>query len=259
MNYRDTIRTCDSLCLTLLLSLLSSSVFADRPADPLGSPMWDYLAPKFIGQADYLFDDRVRIDAPDFAEDPTQVPITVDATAFAGDVSRIVAWTDLNPIQHIFTFYPHPEVIPKVSLRIRVQQGTPIRAAVQTSDGLWHVGYQEIDAQGGGCTAPTMATTNPYWERHLGEIESAQFTRATGNRYRFKVIHPMDTGLVNAIPEFYIENLEIRDAKGDSKARMELSPPISENPVFTFEFNNKNSKYRLWMRDNGGNIFEAAL
>lgn len=241
-----------------LLLWVPAAVFAGQP-DPLGSPMWNYLYPGFIGDGPYEFDKRVVVSAPEFAEDSSQVPITINALAFRDDLQKIVVWADLNPIQHIFTYYPDPVVEPIISLRIRVQQGTPVRAAVQTTDGLWHIGYTFIDATGGGCTAPTLAAANPYWENHLGEVESAEFTRADTTRYRFRVIHPMDTGLVDAVPEFYIEQLEIRDASNTKRASMELYPPVSENPVFTFDINDDSQEYSLWMRDNGGNIFETAL
>lgn len=242
----------------LALLTLSLTATAGQP-DPLGSPMWDYLSPRFIGKDPYVFDKRVVVSAPEFAEDSSQVPITINAIALRDELKQIIVWADLNPIQHIFTYHPDPAVEPIISLRIRVQQGTPLRAAVQTTDGIWHVGYTFIDATGGGCTAPTLAAANPYWENHLGEVESAEFTRATTTRYRFRVIHPMDTGLVDAVPEFYIERLEIRDANDNKRASMELYPPVSENPVFTFELNDHSQEFRLWMRDNGGNIFETAL
>lgn len=262
MNFRVCTKSWTTeLSSTLLAALLCLPLSSQGgEPDPLGSPMWNYLFPGFIGaDADYQFDKRVVVSAPEFAEDSSQVPITINAVAFREQLQKIVVWADLNPIQHIFTYYPDPVVEPIISMRIRVQQGTPIRAAVQTTDNSWHIGYTFIDATGGGCTAPTLAAANPYWENHLGEVESAQFTRADTTRYRFRVIHPMDTGLVDAVPEFFIEQLEIRDASNTKRASMELYPPISENPVFTFDINDDSQSYTLWMRDNGGNIFETAL
>jgi hypothetical protein len=110
-----------------LLLWLPAAVLAAQP-DPLGSPMWNYLYPGFIGDGPYQFDKRVVVSAPEFAEDSSQVPITINALAFRDDLQKIVVWADLNPIQHIFTYYPDPVVEPIISLRIRVQQGTPVRA-----------------------------------------------------------------------------------------------------------------------------------
>lgn len=243
----------------LFLSAAVPTLALAAEPDPLESPLWDYMRQQFIGQDPYRFDDRIKVNLPEFAEDPTQVPVTVDAEALKGNIQRIVAWADLNPIQHIFTYYPHPQIIPRVSLRIKVQQGTAIRAAVLTNEGVWHVGGSYLDAAGGGCTTPSAAAGNPYWESHLGEMKSKFFPREQGGRYKFKVIHPMDTGLVDAIPEFYIEQVVVRSDQGDDLARLKLSQPVSENPVITFDVRDNTQKHSVWLRDNGGNEFEQAL
>ncbi len=258
--------TC-ALMLSGLLPLLpvSTSFAATATAveqtqtDPLNSPLWNYMREQFIGDTPYVFDNRIKVELPEFAEDPTQVPITVDASALSGEFEKIVTWADLNPIQHIFTYHPHEAIVPRVSLRIKVQQGTAIRAAVLMKDGTWRVGGSYLDAAGGGCTTPSVANANPYWESHLGEMKSRFFPREQGGRYKLKVIHPMDTGLVDAIPEFYIQQVVVRSDQGDDLARMELSQPVSENPVITFDIRAADKKHSVWMRDNGGNEFEQAL
>ena len=242
----------------LLASVLPLNAFAAE-VDPLESPLWNSMRDTFIGEDKYTFDDRIIVEVPEFAEDPTQVPITVNASALSGEIEKIVTWADLNPIQHIFTYYPHPEIVPRVSLRIKVQQGTAIRAAVLTKDGVWHIGGSYLDAAGGGCTTPSTGNANPYWESHLGETKSRFFPKKEGGRYKFKVIHPMDTGLVASIPEFYIEQVIVKSSKGDELAKMELSQPVSENTVITFDVRDKAQKYSVWMRDNGANEFETAL
>ncbi|WP_286238466.1 quinoprotein dehydrogenase-associated SoxYZ-like carrier [Neptuniibacter halophilus] len=242
----------------LLSTLLPGAAMAGQP-DPLNSPLWDYMRQRYIGDQAYEFDPRVKVSVPDFAEDPTQVPVSIDAEALAGNIQRIVVWADLNPIQHIFTYYPHPRVVPRVSLRIKVQQGTAVRAAVLTKEGIWRIGGGYLDAAGGGCTTPSAAAANPYWESHLGEMKSRFFSRNQGGRYKFKVIHPMDTGLVDAIPEFYIQQLVVRGEQGEDLARMELSQPVSENPVITLDVRDSSRRHTIWMRDNGGNEFEQAL
>jgi predicted secreted protein len=154
---------------------------ASQQQDPLDSPLWDYLRQRFMGAAPYRFDDRIRVRVPPFAEDPFQVPISIDASALAGRIERIVVWADFNPIQHVVTAWPQSDSVrPQLSLRIKVEQGTPVRAAVLTHGGVWHVGGQYLDASGGGCTAPSMAASDPYWESHLGEIQARGVHRAPG-------------------------------------------------------------------------------
>lgn len=251
-----------SFAWTGLLALsVVCGVQAAQPADPLDSVMWEYTRDIFIGDADYRFSDDVIIEVPAFAEDPTQVPITVDARSLKGEIEKIVVWADLNPIQHIFNYYPEESASPKVSLRIKVQQSTAVRAAVLTHGGDWIVGYANLDAAGGGCTTPSMGNADPYWQSHLGEVKSRRFATETGAgaRYKFRVIHPMDTGLVDAIPEFYLQQVKLKSPEGDTVVRMELSPPVSENPVITFNLDDDRDGYSLWLRDNGGNEFEQAL
>ncbi|MBT3145294.1 quinoprotein dehydrogenase-associated SoxYZ-like carrier [Neptunomonas phycophila] len=237
-------------------------------ADPLNSPVWQYLRARFLGEAAYRFDDRIIVSVPPFAEDPTQVPLMVDVSAVEEPIQRLVVWADLNPIQHIYSLESAGHQLPNIAIRFKVQQATPVRAAVLTESGIWLVGGQYLEAAGGGCTAPSMANASPYWESHLGEIESRSFERALekgqlSQRYKVKIIHPMDTGLVSGIPEFYIQQLELRREDQAAILSMELSQPVSENPVFTFDINadakNAQDHYKLWMRDNNGNVFEQAL
>ena len=108
--------------------------------DPVPSVMWDFYHKQLLGQAAFVFDDRVKLLAPPFAEDARQVPLEIDARAFAGDVVRIIAWAELNPLPRIVDFQPGERVLPWLSIRIRIEQATPLRAAVLTRDGLWHVG-----------------------------------------------------------------------------------------------------------------------
>lgn len=247
------------IILTCLLVLGIANPVSAQQVDPINSPLWDYMRQLFIGDDKFVFDDAVKVTVPEFAEDPTQVPVSVDASAYYGRIQKIVSWADLNPIQHIFTYHPHPAVLPRVSMRIKVQQGTAVRAAVLTDDGVWHVGSSYLDAAGGGCTTPSTGNADPYWESHLGEMKSRFFPRQDGGRYKFKIIHPMDTGLVDAIPEFYIQQVVVRSEAGDDLARMELSQPVSENPVITFDVRDSGKKHSIWLRDNGGNEFEQEL
>lgn len=250
-----------SLFVICLLSALANPVLAQGcKTDPLNSPNWEYMKNMFLDNLPCKFDDRIKVDVPEFAEDSFQVPISVDASAI-DNIEKIIAFSDLNPIQHIFNYFPVEGEAPRVSLRIKVQQSTPVRAAVLTKDGVWHVGGSFLNAAGGGCTAPSVGTGNPYWEDHLGEIKSKAFslTGSKSTRLKFKVIHPMDTGLATAIPEFYIEQVHLRGNDGNAVIKMELSPPVAENPVISFDINGETKGYSLWMRDNNGNEFENTI
>src|SRR3990167_7057221 len=113
--------------------------------DPVTSVMWDYHHAPLLDGAPFVFDEQVRVVVPPFAEDARQVPVLVDASAYQGRVVRILAWAELNPIAQIFDFAPGAELLPRLAIRIRIEQATPIRAAVLTRDGVWHVGSSYID------------------------------------------------------------------------------------------------------------------
>jgi sulfur-oxidizing protein SoxY len=176
--------------------------------------MWDFYHKQLLGDAPFVFDERVKLLAPPFAEDARQVPLEIDARAFKGEVVRILAWAELNPCRKSSTSSPVSGVLPWLSVRIRIEQATPLRAAVLTRDGLWHVGSTLIDAAGGGCTAPSVVRTQPGWEEHIGEVLGGRYPRGDFSRLRLQVAHPMDNGMVSGIPEFFINHAELRGRDG---------------------------------------------
>lgn len=249
-----------SIVLLSLGLMMTLDAAAAASEDPFNSVMWEYNRDRYLGEdAKVVFDDRVKVQAPPFAEDSSQVPITVDARALPGKVQRIEAWVDLNPLPPIFSFVPTARMKPLIALRVRVEQATTIRAAVLTEDGVWHVGGAYVDAAGGGCTAPSNNRGNPDWEKRFGEIHTASFSRADASRLRILINHPMDTGMVGNIPEFHIQKAVLRDAEGKELMSMKLGISASENPLFTFEVDPQVKDPELWLRDNNGNEFEHAF
>ncbi|MCQ4297325.1 quinoprotein dehydrogenase-associated SoxYZ-like carrier [Pseudomonas stutzeri] len=243
--------------LLLLFAFHASSASAFEP-DPLQSVMWEYHHKGLLNSEPYVFDERIQVHVPPFAEDSRQVPVHIDARALGDEVVRIEAWADLNPIPRIFTFTPGEQVVPLVAIRIRVQQATPIRAAVLTRDGVWHIGSARVEAAGGGCTAPSVVRAQAGWEDHLGEVVGARFPRGEFSRLRLQISHPMDNGLVGGIPEFFLNQAELRDADGKVMAELELYPAVAENPNLSLEVKGGQETH-LWLRDNNGNEFEAAF
>ena len=252
-----------TMCAALLSVsfLLSANALAGQP-DPFNSPIWDSVRKQFLGDDAYVFDERMVVITPSFAENPVQVPVTVDASALAREheIVEVIAWADLNPIRQLFVYTPvSDQAVANVSLRIKVQQGTVIHAAARTRDGMWYVGGSYVDAAGGGCTTPSVAAADPYWESHLGEMQSRFFAHESGGRYKFRVVHPMDTGLVPGIPEFFIEQVVLSTTAGEALAKLQLFQPVAENPTITMHMAGSDQGHKLWLRDNSGNIFEQAL
>ena len=208
------------------------------PADPLESVMWSYMADQFFNDGEIIFDSRVIVDTPYNAEDQFYVPVTVDATALEDDgheIEEIVALADLNPIPRILTLKP-TNALPFVGFRVKLQQSTPIRVGVKTSDGKWHINGAWVDAAGGGCTAPAAAHGNANWMKTLGltravaRRESPLFTRVS-----LRMRHPMDTGLAHGIPVFYMSDIDVKLPDGTPLAELQLFEPVSENPTLTLK------------------------
>jgi sulfur-oxidizing protein SoxY len=229
--------------------------------DPLRSQMWGYMRKEhFPADSDISFDDRITVQVPQFADDAMNVPVTVDASAL-GKVEKIVILVDRNPIRKVLEFMPD-EVKPSLSFRFKLEQASPIRAAVLLPDGKWKVGSAFIDASGGGCTVPGTTRKDGTWSKTLNQVSSKVFDgldKQSGSlRLRLRVQHPMDTGLVAGIPAFYIQQMRLKDGNGKVLARLFPFEPVSENPLFSFDFKTMPAgTISLEGRDNNGNLISA--
>lgn len=231
---------------------------APLPADPLGSPMWDYHASKLFGGARVMFDERVRLELPMLAENQHVLPVTVDARAL-GAVVRIVIFADLNPIPVALDYAPLAAQA-FVATRIKLDQRTPVRAAVLTADGVWHVTGEWVDAAGGGCSAPPLSRVRGDWADHLGEMRGALWQGTEGARVRLSFRHPMDTGLVENIPPYNIDLLTLTDAAGRTLARMTVHGSVSEDPAFSLMLRpGVEGAVTVAARDSGGFEFSGTL
>ncbi len=257
-NMTNTIRIALLSIALLAAPVAASAATADVPEDPLQSSQWRYMAAKFFKNEQIVFDDRVKVEAPAYAEDSLNTPVQISAPEL-DDVEQVLVFADMSPIVRVLDYYP-VRADPSIGFAFKIQQATPIRAAMKTADGTWHIGGVWIDAQGGGCTAPSVASANPIWETRLGETDARLWSKSDGSdeRLKFRVIHPMDTGLAAGIPAFYISELTIADTDGDVLARITPYEPVSENPVFTVDLD-VDKPVMLSGRDNNGNRFSAPV
>ena len=257
-----------ALALALAGLSMPMSVRAQTGGDPYGSYQWPDLRREFLGaDATVRFDARVRVLAPPFAEDPMNVPVTVAVDALA-DVERIVVLVDRNPIRKVVEYAPLA-ALPTISLRFKLEQASPVRAAVRTRDGVWHVGGTLVDSAGGGCTAAGETRRDGSWSRTLGTVSARVFPHsvppaasgaAPATRVRLRVMHPMDTGLVGGIPAFYVNRLVLIDASGRELMKLDAYEPVSENPVFSVDFAEPPpGPLRLVGTDNNGNRIRGAV
>jgi len=243
--------------------LLPGAARADVEEDPLRSVMWSSMVGilKGVSEGEIVFDDAVSVVAPAVAENQMEVPVTVNATKLAA-VEKIVVVTDFNPIHHVLTYEP-VDAAPYISFRVKVEQATPIRAAVLTKDGTWHVGGVLVDAAGGGCTAPALSRGRDDWVSHLAEVRAKIWRYADDRdaRLRVKISHPMDTGLADGIPAFFMRTLEVKAPDQKILARLDIRQPVSEHPTFTLKPHLAMTADYLQLqgRDTDGNLVDVKV
>lgn len=264
----DIVRAGATVGLSALLALAVAAGIAGGaraegaiPQDPLKSVMWEDMHAQFFEGAKVVFDERVKVSVPKTVENQAQVPVTADARALS-NVQRLVVFADLNPIAHVLTLMPE-KAEPYIAFRMKVEQGTPIRAAALTSDGVWHVGGVYLDAAGGGCSAPAMARGEANWADTVGQTQGRVWRQADGSaRVRMRMRHPMDTGLArDNTPAFFVEDLQMRSDAGELLARLRLAEPVSEDPTLSLQVRLPASATRVEVdgRDNSGAIYQSTI
>lgn len=249
------------LAHAIMFACSGAAMAADLPADPLQSGKWADMAAKYMSDAPIVLDDRVRIVVPGIVENQAQVPITADARGLPG-VRKLIVIADYNPIEHVLTLVPG-RAAPYVSFRMKLEQGTPMRAAALADDGKWHVGSVYLDAAGGGCSQPAMARKDADWSTTVGWTQGRTWREADGRtRVRLRMRHPMDTGLAkDNTPPYFIERLDARGPKGEPLATLEMFEPVSEDPTMTLLVDLPAGAPRVDVeaRDNNGGVFRASI
>lgn len=215
----------------LSLFLVPVGALASLPTDPLASPMWQRLGGTLFGSDAVRFDNRVRVIFPSIAEDQRSFPVVVDARGVAG-VKRIILFADLNPIPLAIDYSPE-RAQAYLATRIKLDQRTPVRGAVQLEDGSWLIAGGWIDAAGGGCSAPPVSRVKGDWAEHLGEVRGMALRDGAGARVRLAFRHPMDTGFVANIPTYNLEDVSLTGADGKSYGTMRLEASVAEDPTIT--------------------------
>lgn len=246
------------LSLTLLPLLARAQ---HTGADPFASLQWPDLQREFFGDAQVVFDERVKVLGPGFAADPMNVPISVAALELA-PVEAILVFVDRNPIRKVLELRPG-RAAPALGFRFKLEQASPVRAAARTRDGVWHVGGTWVDSAGGGCTVAGATRRDGSWARTLGQVSGRLFPASPltpGARLRVRVMHPMDTGLVGGIPAFHLSRLSVRDAHDAELLALRTFEPLSENPVLSFDFPGPvAAPLRLLGSDNNGNRIDGRI
>lgn len=262
-------------CMLLwAVALAAHGTQATNATDPYQSLAWDDMRKTFLGaSARVSFDSRIQVLTPRFADDPMNVPVTISAHGVEG-IEQIMVLVDRNPIRKVLEYFPEGAALPKVSFRFKLEQSSPVRALARLKDGRWLVGGGWVDSTGGGCTVAGGTRKDGSWSQTLGQVSGQLFQSASNAlpgdeknefarreaRLRLRVMHPMDTGLVSGIPAFYLSKIEVTTLRGQRVLRMNTFEPVSENPVFSFDFA-QDLKEVLVLKgvDNNGNRVSARI
>ncbi len=215
----------------ILLAFAPAPALANLPTDPLGSPMWPRLGATLFGSDPVRFDDRVRVIFPEIAENQSSFPVTIDARGIKS-VKRILLFADLNPIPLAIDYTP-AGARAFLGTRIKLDQRTPVRGAVQLEDGSWLVSGGWIDAAGGGCSAPPASRVKGDWAEHLGEVRGIAAREADGTHIRLAFRHPMDTGFVANIATYNLDAVSLSGAGGKPYGTMRIEASVAEDPTIS--------------------------
>ncbi|MGH1429849.1 MAG: quinoprotein dehydrogenase-associated SoxYZ-like carrier [Neptuniibacter sp.] len=238
---------------------LPYSASAIETEDPFKSGMWDYVKNRYIGNAPYQFNSSILVSGPEFAEDSSQVPISIDATKFnGGAIKKIQVFVDLNPISHVLTFEPGEEIQPKFSTKIKLQQSSPIRVAVLDNHGTWHVGGTFVRTSGGGCTTPPENDTSLSISSLL-QTKSRLISNDQSTKIKLKTYHPMETGLRMGTHKFHVSRLQLIDQQGTVVAHMKTTSAVSQDPTFSFTAVTSDKQYQVKIIDSRGNSSTTQL
>ncbi|MHA7835586.1 MAG: quinoprotein dehydrogenase-associated SoxYZ-like carrier [Algiphilus sp.] len=239
------------------VAFLIAPQLSAAPDDPLNSPSWSVMESRILEGRDYVFDDRVSVTVPAVAEDSTRVPVFASAKGFEA-IQRMVVFVDLNPITSAAELIPS-KVMGEMSLglEVKVQQATPVRAAVLDKDGVWHISGGWVSAAGGGCTAPSIASARPDWRERLGQAGGRLWSgdKEAQRRLSFTVRHPMDAGFVAGLPELYLDETVIADEGGATLFTLRTLASVSEDPNFTLQLPPGSGDILIRGRDNNANRF----
>lgn len=231
--------------------------------DPTLSANWSEVREEYSITGKVIFDDNVKVIMQDFVEEPHEVSLVVKIPDYLRSMQEFVLLIENNPIQEAIRIYPH-RPIEAVGMNVRLEDDSPVRAALKDSSGIWHVGSKMVFVKSpGGCSLPSCDPETETCEMaELGKILISQFNREAGAwRVKTKITHPMDTGFVIAddggvVPSYYIDRINFSDENG-TIAEMETYAALSSNPVIMLDLPTRGQNVRINVRDIKGLQFEA--
>lgn len=133
---------------TALCAVSSQSVSAALPDSVFTATSRAEALRAMVGGGEIVPDERVKIGAPDRAENGDVVPVSINADL--NDVRRITLVADKNPVPIIASFRLAPEVEGFVATRVKLAESGNLTAFVE-SGGKLYSGSKAVQVVIGGC------------------------------------------------------------------------------------------------------------
>ncbi|MDI4656877.1 quinoprotein dehydrogenase-associated SoxYZ-like carrier [Xanthobacter autotrophicus] len=208
----------------------------------------------------------VRLDAPGRAEDAALVPLTIELALPAGDPRTLKAVTlvvDENPAPMAgrFTLGAGTRAF-SLSLRVRVNSYSFVRAVAETSDGGLLMTKAYVKAAG-GCSAPATKDTADSIA-HVGEMRFRSFAATGRPEAQVQIRHPNFSGLQidqetrGYTPAWFVREVEVTQGEKLIFA-MEGGISISEDPTFRFSYTPSSDQVSVRAEDTEGKVFTRSF
>lgn len=221
-----------TLAAVLMLGVVTAAAAATPPEDPLDSSQWAYMARRYFADAPVVFDARVQVLAPDSAQPGQATPVRVSASGLTG-IARITVFADANPQPTVLDYAP-VHAAPTLSFEVTIDQATPVRAAMRTADGVWHVGGVWVDAGGGACMAATLPVAAAGQTAQHGRMMARLWSRGDGQR--LKIALPAGSERAAARRP---QAIVVRDAAGRRLARIVPGPGLAADAVLALDLDER--------------------
>ncbi len=209
--------------------------------------------------------DIIKLEAPYRAEDPAIVPISIQtmvATNESFDIIKIHVFIDKNPSPLVGVFkFSELKSKADLSMRVRVNEFTYIRAIAETSDGKFYMTKKFVKASGGCSAPPPPSAANA---KLLGKMRTRIMGRlalSKPNLVQFKIKHPNYSGLEMVAPgsektkQNFIKNIKV-SLNDKTVLDADLTFSISTDPSFRFYITpEKEGTLEIEATDTANNIF----
>ena len=128
--------------------LLPLRALAARPRSAFDSTTTDDALTELYGTSDTVETDKIRIKAPDIAENGAIVPITVKFDIADAEFVGIIAENNPAPLAAAFALSEHSGGL--VSTRIKMGETSPVHAVIKAGDTVYRA-TKEVKVTIGGC------------------------------------------------------------------------------------------------------------